>query len=374
MGMIRRRARCPALAMVMMLAACAVAPRLPAAAATGAPEDPAAVAALHAAIATAQATLQAGDAAAAVTRYRRIMKREAAAPGVPLAERRRAWVGLLQAIPVTPSSDGLLGFVGLYGGRVSRYTDGWLWVVGNEAARDLVAEDAAALGRDSPERIDGLVSAADWFERSSQYDRERAQLWEVARLLAAAHGDRDSRLAGPLGRIARSGLAMAEAGDEVGDALEWMLRLDLGTGPDAAALRADVHTLLGDHGVLFGRAGSGVEHYRAAWRELAEGMPDGSGVAAQRFGAPRRLRITISGSPAAGYELGRLSAETALTMQFTVLADGRITDVSVLDRRSAPAYWANAVSEAFRRARFRPRLVDGSPVATRDVLFEFPER
>jgi hypothetical protein len=370
--MIPRRGPCQALAIVMMLVACAVPPTL--AAATGAAEDPAAVAALHAAIAAAQATLQAGDAAAAVTRYRRIMKREAAAPGVPLAERRSAWVGLLRAIPVSRPSDRLLGLAGLYGMRVSRYTDGWLWVVGNEAARDLVAEDAAALGRDSLERIDGLVSAADWFEWSSQYDRARTQLWEVVRLLAAAHGERDSRLASPLVRIARSGLAMAEAGDEVGDALEWMLRLDFGTGPDAVGLRADIHTLLGDHGVLFGRAGSGVEHYRAAWRELAEGVPDGSRVAAERFGAPRRLRIAIGGSPAAGYELGRVTAETALTMQFTVLADGRLTDVHILDRRSTPGYWSNAVSEAFRRARFRPRLVDGSPVPTRDVLFTFPQR
>ena len=58
--------------------------------------------------------------------------------------------------------------------------------------------------------------------------------------------------------------------------------------------------------------------------------------------------------------------ERLVELRFTVDVDGKVTDITTASSEVAPGL-ERSVQFALRRARYAPRLEDGTPVETRDV-------
>jgi outer membrane biosynthesis protein TonB len=333
---MKHRYALPLVVAALLLARAAVA-----AAGEPAAGSPEAVARVEAAIEDARATFVDGDAKGALKRYREILRNEAAAPGVPIRARTRAYAGIMELAP--------------YLGDTSLFT------TGNLAARSLVGEEAKALGADSADRVPGLIEAANWYYRSSQPAPERKQLEEVVRVLGVAYGERHASLAVPLVRLANSYITDEAKPQVARAALDRAAGLALAGAPDEARTRSAIQAALGDHAVVFGAAGSGDGHYREAWRVLAASSPE---AAVREYGVPMPLHVNIPAEPFASMKGADYYAAGSVTMTFTVRADGHLDDVAVLAKDTPVATLPTPVVQAFRRARYRPRLADGAPVAT----------
>jgi hypothetical protein len=208
-----------------------------------------------------------------------------------------------------------------------------------------VSEEAKALGAHSADRVPGLIEAANWYLRSSQPASERKQLEEVARVLGVAYGERHASLAVPLVRLASADITDEAKPQVARAALDRAAGLALAGAPDEARTRSAIQAALGDHAVVFGAAGSGDAYYR-------------------EYGVPMPLHVKIPAEPFASMKGSDYYAAGSVTMTFTVRADGHLDDVAVLAKDTPVAGLPTPVVQAFRRARYRPRLADGAPVAT----------
>jgi hypothetical protein len=306
--------------------------------------NPAAVAALDKALRQARAEYALRRYDVALRQYRSILKAEAAAPGIPVRERSRAYLGILEVAP--------------------RLEGASLFTTGNIAAKAMVREEAAALGADSGDRLPGLLAAADWFAQTGQPAEERKQVEEIIRLVELAFGPRSANLAIPLVRLANTFITYASRPAVAKAALDRALTLDFDEAPDHAALKATVQIALGDYAVVGAAAGSGAPHYEAAWRTLSGASRDGAEAAAERFALPAPLRINIPPEPFTQIKGGDFFATGEVVFTFTVGADGHLADVAVLRKDLPVASLPTPVLKAFRQARYRPRMEDGRTVPT----------
>jgi TonB family protein len=55
-------------------------------------------------------------------------------------------------------------------------------------------------------------------------------------------------------------------------------------------------------------------------------------------------------------------------MEFTVAADGSVRDARILDQDTRDRY-ARDILKAVRDSRFRPKFVDGQPVAATGIMY-----
>jgi hypothetical protein len=129
------------------------------------------------------------------------------------------------------------------------------------------------------------------------------------------------------------------------------------------------HARLGETGVDLGdwylSSGDSVRAmaaYRAAWKELQ------LGGSTQLLAEPRQLAYR---PPQASITRARLDPKDAeehlVEVHFTVLPDGHTSDFATA-ASDAPEQLQKAVTVAVKRARYGPRLEDGEPVATTDVV------
>jgi hypothetical protein len=242
---------------------------------------------------------------------------------------------------------------------------------GNRAAASMVDDERTTYGRLSPERIPGLMDAADWYSLTAQISRGRAVLVEVIEVATDAYGARDARLAEPLLALGNTYLDEGKKPDEARQAFMRGLGLAYPADAESARYRASLHAALGDADVQFDAPGAGAAHYAAAWRELA-GHPEwGPGGADAVFAAPVPLYLPVVPSPKVAVSNDLRGwvrpgpGPGTLSFIFTVRPDGRIDDLrleswdgvagAVPDRSTSAAQMG--------RARWRPRVAGGVPVA-----------
>jgi hypothetical protein len=274
---------------------------------------------------------------------------EAAVPGIPIRERTRAYLGILE---VAPELEGMN-----------------LFTTGNMAAKAMVREEALALGANSSNRTPGLLAAANWFARTSQPADEREQLEELVRVTELALGNRHASLAIPLVRLARTYILYGDKPAVAKSTLDRALGLEFDGAPDHAALQAAVHAALGDHAVVFAEAGISTAHYEAAWQALAGAAVDGDQQASAEFALPVPLRIDIPAEPFVQAKGGNFSGGGDVVFTFTVRPDGHVENVAILRKDLPVASLPTPVLKAFKKARYRPKIEDGHPVATVDQQY-----
>lgn len=238
--------------------------------------------------------------------------------------------------------------------------------IGNGAATDLLNLEAQSYASSPDRRAAGMYTIATWYHWSSQFRKERDQLNEAIALLEKSYGKRDVALAYPLRLLGQSYIADQDDADEASAALNRALALDLGTGPAAATEKSKILAALGDHAVVFGEPGASREHYVAAWEALARQAQLGPRVANGAFDRPIPLHVDIPSEPFRHRKGGSNFDEGTLDFGFTVTADGRIEDLVIANRKISPDNLPTPVIQAFKRARYRPRVQDGAPVATPD--------
>lgn len=168
---------------------------------------------------------------------------------------------------------------------------------GNQAAGSMVDDERTAYGPLSPERIPGLMDAADWYSLTAQYSRQRTVLLDVIEVAAAAYGPRDPRLAEPLLSLGNTFLGERKKPDKARQAFMRGLGLAYPAAADSARYRASLYAALGDTDVQFDVAGAGSEHYASAWQELAGHPAWGPGAADAAFAAPVPLHLPVVPPP-----------------------------------------------------------------------------
>lgn len=220
--------------------------------------------------------------------------------------------------------------------------------------------------KDSVELVTYIEDAADWYRVSSQFGRERKMHRRTIDILEQHYGPADARLASPLHKIAASYTIDRKRPKKAREALERAAGLDFPDSAEAALMQATVQVNLGDHDIVFGSLADGADAYRRAWRMLASHGEFGAGYATQYFSDARRLYFHQPSKPANTGKGADYFTEGYVLMEFTVSADGTLTDLDIVASR--PVEMKEALFfKALKKARYRPRLVDGEPVETSNV-------
>lgn len=236
--------------------------------------------------------------------------------------------------------------------------------------RDALKLREKLYGKDSLAFGSALLNAANWYRYSGDYSRER-DLEEAALVIYKKHlGQRDAQLAIPLIRMATSYTAQHAKWQEAERLLQEAIGLEYTASRDDALTRAEALASLADLRVVFGKPEDSTTLYVDAWRAIANHPQLGAPFANAYFGKVRRL---FTASPDVIANIGVISLKLTVTPVGTV-ADVRLVknEVSRLDARGLydPSSEAGSAAwQAMRRSRYRPRVVDGVPVATPDTPF-----
>jgi tetratricopeptide (TPR) repeat protein len=254
-----------------------------------------------------------------------------------------------------------------------------------------------AYGRDDPRMLPVLVRSAEWCEATGRYRMARQAHAHALEIIGRTAGKKDLAVVQPLRGIARSyrqeflyGSQEAEVvrgeytpvlSGNVGGAPNpsepnRVTRLDpdgeealklaltvLADHPDQAELRGDTLLDLGDWYQLAGDTRDAVRTYREAWAAL--GGPGGPGTA--KMSEPVQLFYRPPSSSVRREDTDETKwGEHYVEVQFTVTPEGRVTDTRTLATDASESQ-EKSVALALRRARYRPRFVDGNPAPATDV-------
>ncbi len=196
--------------------------------------------------------------------------------------------------------------------------------------------------------------------------RESIDLFERAiDIIETKYGENDLRLVPLLKDLASARLLQGSSARFAESAHERAARI-VTSNPDtdipdrAAALvdLADIYTITGD-----GRA---KKTYREAWALLQE--PAYEGTRNELFGTPKRLFpeevriIAINRQPLSVEEGTHLYAD----VEYQVMDNGRVASIKIVDS-NVPNGDLASLRSVLRGTKFRPRMVDGDPVATKGM-------
>jgi tetratricopeptide (TPR) repeat protein len=260
----------------------------------------------------------------------------------------------------------------------------------------------ATYGKNDPRVVPSLERTALWFESQGRFYSARQMYSRCLDIVRKDGGNYDLRTVVPLRGIARTyrleyfigpetvegsadesavvggvgpgstqpssatGVSMASVLNPDGaDALEFALKVFDSHPGEAVGELAETLIELGDWRLTAGTTRPAIEVYREAWKVLsAAGSP---GTAALDTPAPVVYRPPSSSRPPKA-EPDKY-AQHHTEVEFTVTADGRVRDAKVGDNDAGDVA-GKAVLSAIKRARFRPRFVDGNPVDTTGVRYK----
>ena len=258
-----------------------------------------------------------------------------------------------------------------------------------------------AYGRYDPRLIPILERGATWLERSGRFITARQTYARALEIARKAGGDKDPRMITPLRGISRmyrleyvygvepigppvpvnspqasgsvygatTAPVTAPAPGMLNDAGEEALKLALAVleaHPDiAAAQRGDTLVDLGDWYMVAAKPRDAMRTYKEAWSALS--APGAKGTAT--LDAPAQI---IYRPPSSSRRSPTVDPEEYtegfVEVQFVVTPEGRVKDPSVATTDVAESVGKSVVT-AIRRARYRPRFVDGAPVLTSGVRY-----
>ncbi|GAB4170920.1 MAG: hypothetical protein Kow0020_05440 [Wenzhouxiangellaceae bacterium] len=98
----------------------------------------------------------------------------------------------------------------------------------------------------------------------------------------------------------------------------------------------------------------------------ASGAEDPAPAAPARAAVVDQPAMTVRIEPYYPECASRYGIEGHVTLQFTIAADGTVSDIVVLESEPGTLF-VEAATKAVSRWRFKPMIVDGQPVPTRAV-------
>jgi tetratricopeptide (TPR) repeat protein len=158
--------------------------------------------------------------------------------------------------------------------------------------------------------------------------------------------------------------------------LEAALKMLQQSGAEAPHAEGTLLVELGDWTMLAERDQKALPYWQKAWALLPKDDPNGVEAPRNPLLYPAQL---LYRPPAAAVRMRELPAEAVVERvaiaEFTVGTDGRVRDAKVVEGDASEGQKSSFLS-AISRAVYRPRFVDGKPVATEKVRYRetFRER
>jgi tetratricopeptide (TPR) repeat protein len=261
-----------------------------------------------------------------------------------------------------------------------------------------------AYGRYDPRLIPILERGARWLEDAGRFIAARQTYARALEIARKAGGDQDPRMITPLRGISRmyrleyvygvepvgpvagtngpqgsgsvygptTSQVSTEAPGMLNEAGEDALKLALAVleaHPDlATAQRGDTLIELGDWYMVAAKPRDAMRTYKEAWTALA--APGAKGTAA--LDAPTQIIYRPPSSARRNPTVDPEEyTEAFVEVEFVVTPEGRVKDPAIATS-TAPDTVNKSVVTSLRRARYRPRFVDGSPVLTTGVRHRQP--
>ena len=216
-------------------------------------------------------------------------------------------------------------------------------------------------GEDDPRTIPFRNDLADYYDRSRMRMLAREEYEVVVDILRENFGADDGRLLDPLSHMTAIDILLGET-----RAARRQLQQVLESSTNATPVqRAGALAVLGDWELSRRRTEAALEYYREAHAALAAGQ---TSLAVDFFAAPQLIYFVPPTTPVDWRGNRGSHAWGSMEARFTVSADGTATDIAIV--RSEPAGLMDApYARRLAEARFRPRFVDGEPVATATVSY-----
>lgn len=217
-------------------------------------------------------------------------------------------------------------------------------------------------GAGDPRVIPYRYTLAKYYEQSRLPESAREQYEAVLRAEEARLGVNDAGVLAPLRELVSIDLLVTQGAEtEQRDRLAAVLEQNAGASPVERGLSL---ALLGDWATVSGDAAGAADYYRQAWNALRASSDT---QAAAYFAKPAMLDFVPPLSPVDRAERRRPYTWAEIVLEFDVSREGLPSDVRVVTRDSAIVSLQARYSRRLRETHFRPRLVDGEPVATTSV-------
>jgi tetratricopeptide (TPR) repeat protein len=217
-------------------------------------------------------------------------------------------------------------------------------------------------GPTDPRVIPYRYTLARYFERSRLPESAREQYSEVLKSQETRLGDSSAGVLPPLRELVAIDLLINQtANPENRDRLAAVLEQNQDTPPAERGLSL---AQLGDWAIVAGDAAAARNYYVEAWNVLDD-VPEIDVRAL--FAKPQMLDFVAPISNVDRQERRRPYTWAAIVLEFDVSAAGLPSNVQVVTRDPETETLQVRYSRRVRETHFRPRLVDGEPVATANV-------
>ncbi len=304
-----------------------------------------------------------------------------------------AVVALKRAADLSRNTDGLFNInqVEFIDALIDAYAATGRWPEAEKEALYALRVEEAAYGRTSPKLLGRLDKLARWYEDERRFTTERTVYERSLAILQKDTTENDVRKVGPLRGIARSFRLEAFYGVEGADTgggtfnsnnngaatytpegpqqrrgestLTSALAIIDANTPADQQLRGEVLTDLGDWYLIGNASRRAYDSYADAWKSFA--MVNNTAIISR----PRVLgyRPSISSVERSQLEPGEAVVKL-VEMHMTVDRDGHVDNVTS-PTTDVPDVIVRSSITAMKRARYAPRIENGVPVPTENVVF-----
>jgi tetratricopeptide (TPR) repeat protein len=214
--------------------------------------------------------------------------------------------------------------------------------------------------------VPAIYKLARWYRRTRRFDAALELYQRALNILEQTNGKVDPSLVYPLRQIAVVHRLTGFPGSEGEAALKHALQIVEQNAESTEQELAQVWVDLGDWYTVTKKTKTAREYYRKAWKLLTAEGSQTSQVEAY-FGEPVQLLYRIPDPNGRDWALLReYDRGRYMEVECTVTEEGTVEDLEIVDGE-LPFDLRHSVMRSMRFSRYRPRLVDGEPVATHGV-------
>jgi tetratricopeptide (TPR) repeat protein len=239
---------------------------------------------------------------------------------------------------------------------------------------------------DSIDILPALMTRADWEHRLQRYQRERSTWRRIIDVMEDHYGKDSLELIAPLTNLGKSYLFVSPVEFDYQPQMssasgESYLRraLKIAENNPEADWKVIEKTMLslGDYYILAGRSSRAERTYADAWNFLTQ--DDDPEKLRHRRDNLEKVALLQKVFPPRYYNSERQDtgqpppenfASGTMSFSYTVSPSGRVEDVVHIETQPRDIEeFSASVGRLLRRQMYRPRIVDGQPVATHEVIY-----